>query len=349
MDRLRALQPAQGRALLLTHGPHVRWACGFTGSNGWLVVQSGGTLLLTDGRYRDQAARETPPEVEVHVTAGPLVEALAPALGAVDVVAIQDRYLSLADARLMGAALPGVELVSAEYAVERLVAVKAQAEVDHIVRAQRVSEAVLQSVLPGVQAGQSEREIAAELVYGCMKRGASRMAFEPIVASGPNSALPHARPTDRLLQDGEPLLIDFGCVVDGYASDMTRMAHLGEPSAEFAGAYQAVLDAQREAIRQARGDVHAASLDAAARGVLAQRGLGDAFSHGLGHGIGLETHEWPRLSAQSDYLLPLGSVVTVEPGIYLPGQFGIRIEDLIWLREDGCHNLTQMPTDLVVL
>lgn len=344
IDALRGVAPI----LLLSHGPHVAWATGFTGSNGWLVVTEADAVLLTDGRYAEQAARQAP-DVECVVTADPLPKALEPLVRGRAQLAVQDAFLTMAQARAIGEATVGLALTPLRDAVERLVAAKTREQVDAIVRSQRITEAAFEAVVQTVEVGQAEYDVAARLTYECLRRGASRMAFEPIVASGPNSALPHARPTDRTVGSGEPVLIDMGCVVGGYASDMTRMLHVGPPPQAFSGAYDAVRAAQRAAIAAAAPGVRSPDLDAVARSSLARQGLADRFVHGLGHGIGLETHEWPRLTYQVDYALPEGCVVTIEPAVYLPGEWGIRIEDMVWLAGEGCENLTQTPSDLRVI
>lgn len=216
-------------------------------------------------------------------------------------------------------------------------------------RAQAVTDAVFEHLLEFIKPGMQEQEIAAEIVYQHLSRGAERMSFDPIVASGPNAALPHGRPTSKRLQQGELVLVDMGCFVDGYASDMTRTIAIGEPGDEARAVYNLVLDAQERAIESAHGGIASADLDDAARSVIAAGGYGDYFSHGLGHGVGLQIHEWPRVSYHVDYTLPVGAAVTIEPGIYLPDRIGVRIEDLIILREDGCDNLTASPKSLICL
>ncbi len=348
-DRLELLSDCMGGPLLVTHGPHVRWATGFTGSNGWLLVRDGHAHLLTDGRYRDQAHQQVGSNVEIVVTQDPLADSLAPLILHHGGLFVQETYLTFGLSRVIAALVPGLDLRVTGDAIERLVASKHEEQVDAIVLAQRIAEAVFADVIIRIAPGHTEQEIAAELVYGCLRAGAQRMAFEPIVASGPNSALPHARPTDRIWRTGEPLLIDMGCVVDGYASDMTRMLHAGAPSDSFHKAYRAVREAQAAAIAVAKPGVDAAFVDSAARLSLKAVGLGERFVHGLGHGIGLETHEWPRLSGQVDYTIPSESVVTIEPGVYLPGEWGIRIEDMIWVRDGGAQRLTRASADLHVV
>jgi Xaa-Pro aminopeptidase len=227
--------------------------------------------------------------------------------------------------------------------------VKSSEEVEAIRSAQRVTDAVFSELVQWIRPGVTEQQVAAEIVYRHMKRGADKMSFDPIVASGSNGALPHARPTGRALKMGDLVVIDMGCFLNGYASDMTRTLAIGDPGDEARGAYQAVLDAQRAALRSAHAGMKAVDLDATARHVLDDAGYGSYFSHSLGHGIGLQIHEWPRVSKNSDAALPDGAVVTIEPGVYVPGKFGVRIEDIIVLKEGGVENLTNSRKSLIVI
>ena len=216
-------------------------------------------------------------------------------------------------------------------------------------RAQALTCRVFSDIVPFLQVGVSEHDIATEIVYRHLKGGAERMAFDPIVGSGPNGALPHARASSRRLQAGDMVVIDMGAHVEGYASDLTRTVAIGEPGVEARAAYAAVLQAQEAAIDAAQAGVVGSHLDAVARGVLTNAGLGEAFSHSLGHGVGLDVHEWPRLSSQVDHVIPAGATVTIEPGVYLADRFGIRIEDIIVLTESGHENLTPLAKDLLIL
>jgi Xaa-Pro aminopeptidase len=191
--------------------------------------------------------------------------------------------------------------------------------------------------------------VAAEIVYQHLQRGAARMSFDPIVASGEHGALPHQRPTDHALRPGDMVVLDFGCVLEGYASDMTRTIALGEPGETARTVYNVVLEAQERAIGAVHAGLSTQALDGVARDTITAAGYGAYFSHGLGHGIGLQTHEWPRISYHVDDQLPEGAVITIEPGIYLPDQFGVRIEDIVVVRADGCENLTASPKSLIVL
>ncbi len=350
IDTIRTLAAEHGcDACLVTYGPDVAWAVGFTGSNGVLVVTERAAHLVTDGRYTTQAAEEVT-GATVHITqdALPAFVASASLLGSARRVAVQgdtmtvsilDRYCKI----------PGVTFVPVDSLLARARATKTDAEIASVGRAQALTCEILTSVLPLVRVGTREHEIAAELVVRHLRAGCSAMSFEPIVASGARGALPHARPSDKAIEAGDLVVIDVGGILDGFCSDLTRTVAVGEPGDEARRAYAAVGRAQTVGIAAIRAGVSGADVDAAARAVLAEAGLAAAFSHSLGHGVGTEVHEWPRLSGQADHVLPLGATVTVEPGVYLPGRFGIRTEDVVAVREHGADNLTPLSADLVVL
>jgi len=234
--------------------------------------------------------------------------------------------------------------------LSRDVGTKDAVEVERIRAAQRVTESVFDHVLRSIEPGMTEQDVAADIVYQHLMLGAEKMSFDPIVASGPNGALPHARPTDRTLQEGELIVIDMGCFLNGYASDMTRTVALGEPGEAARLGYDVVKRAQEAALQAARAGMPGKELDAVARDVIDEAGLGDYFSHGLGHGVGLQIHEWPRVSYTVEEELPAGACVTIEPGVYVSEDgYGVRIEDIIVLREEGCENLTSAEKDLIVL
>ena len=245
--------------------------------------------------------------------------------------------------------LDGVELVAVEGLLVEAVATKSEAEVEKVQAAQALTSDVFDAILPRLRAGVTEREIAAHIVFEHLSRGASATSFEPIVAAGERGALPHARASDRPLATGDLVVIDMGGVVDGLCSDMTRTVAIGDPGEDARSAYELVLRAQIAACEAAHAGMTGRELDAVARDVIEERGMGDAFSHSLGHGVGYEVHEWPRLSRQVEHVLPIGATVTIEPGVYLPGRFGIRIEDIIVLREGRADNLTTTPKELLVL
>ncbi len=351
MQQLRALAgDLEADALYLSFLPDIRWACGFTGSNGLLIVRRDSAHFLTDGRYRTQACEEVR-GAAVHAPGYDLVGHVA-GTGLLDGarrVVYQSDRLTVASLAELEERLPDVAWQGEKDLVSRLVASKTPEEIDRIRAAQSITDDIFGEVSAWLRLGLSEKEIASEIVYRHLRQGAERMAFEPVVAAGANSALPHARPTDRKVERGDVVLLDFGCVLDGYASDMTRMVALGDPDPLALELYELVLAAQETAISGARAGMASTDVDALARDVVQKAGYGDAFVHGLGHGVGLQVHEWPRVSYTVDYDLPPDCVVSIEPGVYLSGRFGIRIEDLVVLRADGCESLTHASKTWTIL
>ena len=346
----RLLAQQRADAASVTHGPDVAWAVGFTGSNSVLVVTETAAHLVTDGRYRTQADEEVRGAL-VHVTqdALPAFVGANGLLGAARRVVVQGDHLTVSALARVEAACPDAAFVAVEAWLAPTRAAKSEAEIAAVGRAQALTCQILESVYPLVRAGTTEHEIAAELVVRHLRAGCSAMSFEPIVASGARGARPHARPSDKRIEPGDLVVIDVGGILGGVCSDLTRTVAVGEPGDRPRRAYAAVRDAQRAAIAEVRAGVSGAHLDAVARDVLDRAGLAEFFSHSLGHGVGSEVHEWPRLSGQVEHILPAGATVTVEPGVYVPGQFGIRIEDVVAVREDGAVNLTPLSTGLLVL
>ena len=351
IDGVRDVMRGRGAdAALLTFLPDIRWACGFSGSSGVLIVREEDAHFVTDGRYLVQAQNEVK-GAEVHVPGYKLYEHVAEQglLRDGSSVVFQADHVSVAELEDLETKFPEVSFIPAtELLIER-VGRKDADEVARIRAAQRITDDVFEHLLNFLRAGLSEQEVATEIVYQHLNRGAEGMSFAPIVAGGRQGALPHARPTDRKLQKGDLVVIDMGCFLDGYASDMTRTVAIGQPDDEAKQVYELVLDAQKRAIDAARAGMTSVELDAVARRVIEHAGYGDFFSHGLGHGLGLQIHEWPRVSYHVDHLLPEGATVTIEPGVYVPERFGVRIEDIVVLRESGCENLTSARKDLVVL
>lgn len=354
LNRIRealAEQDVPALSVLLTSLPNIRWATGFTGSNARLLITPDGATFLTDGRYDAQAHAEVQ-NATVHVVRGSMNDYMEEenVLAGLDRIAVQGDDLTVSTLDTLTDRFPDVAWTPVSGLLNAAVAQKTDAEVERIARAQRITERVFEEIVDVLEPGRTEKEIAAEIVYRHLTHGAERMSFDPIVASGPNAALPHARPTGRTLRKGELVLIDMGGVVDGYASDMTRTVALGDPGERARDLYALVLDAQTEALNAARAGMASDALDAAARDVFEAAGLKEAFAHGLGHGLGLQIHEWPRVSYASDDILPDSACVTIEPGVYLPDEgIGIRIEDIVVLRADTAENLTQAPKDLITL
>ena len=346
----RLLGEHEADAALVSFLPDIRWAVGFTGSNALLVVTPEAAHFFTDSRYTTQAGAEVE-GAEVHVPSSDLVEFLAESdmLDGADTVLCQADHLTVAQYDRLREQLAQVTFRPVAGLLEKHVASKLEAEIDAIRRALSVTESVFEGLLPQIGPGVTEQDLAAEIVYQHLKLGASAMSFEPIVASGIRGALPHARPSSKTLRPCELVVIDMGGIVDGYASDMTRTVAIGEPDDTARRAYDVVLEAQEAATAAVRAGASGKALDRVARDVIEEAGLGEYFSHSLGHGVGLQVHEWPRLSYRADDTLPENAVVTVEPGVYLPERFGIRIEDMVVARADGPEVLTRATKDLLIL
>lgn len=240
-------------------------------------------------------------------------------------------------------ATEGVEWVPCKGLVEALRAVKEEAEVEALRRSVALTDAAFAHLMEVIRPGMTEQQAAWEIESYMRRHGASKVAFDLIVAAGPNGALPHARASDHIVHPGEPIVVDIGCVVDGYCSDMTRTVCLGEPDPKYVAVWELVLRAQEAAKAAIRAGVPAVEADGAARSLITEAGYAEHFGHGLGHGVGLAVHESPKVSPLSEDVLQAGMSLTVEPGIYLPGEFGVRIEDLVIVREEGVETLTNTP------
>jgi Xaa-Pro aminopeptidase len=348
---LRQALEAEGLdGLLVTHLPNIRYLTGFSGSAALLVVRLDATVLITDFRYAVQAPHEAGGSADVEIDQRSVWERLGRVLAAMaGALGVEAHALTVRDAERVSA-LTRSRVDPTGDLVERLRAVKAPEEIAAIRAAADLAQAALAEVLPTVRVGAGEREIAATLAAVLRRRGSEWHPFPPIVARGPRAALPHARTSERSVERGDLLLLDFGAQVDGYCADLTRTIVVGARADERQRTvYELVRAAQRRAIEHLRAGQTGREGDALAREVIAARGFGDAFGHSLGHGLGLEVHEAPRLAPTADVPLPLHAVVTVEPGIYLPGWGGVRLEDDVHLGADGAELLSDGRTELVEL
>ena len=352
MVRLRAeMRRRKWPALLVSHLPSVRYLCGFTGSNGALLVTQRNAVLCTDGRYTVQA-RQDVHGASVEVPKEPLLAFLGAhaAKLAVGRMAVESDHLTVSQYGLLRrAAGRGVKLEPVTGAVEALRAVKDRSEISAIRAAAKLICGVFDAVVPSIRPGVRELEIAAEVDYQMRRRGAQGPSFETIVASGPRGALPHARPTGRKLRRGELVILDMGAILGGYCSDLTRTVFLGRAPARVRGWYGAVWEAHQAARGAARPGVACGDVDEAARSALKRHGLDQYFTHSTGHGIGLEIHEGPRLARGQKARLEAGNVVTIEPGVYIEGVGGIRIEDDVLITPKGPEVLTKMCGELLQL
>jgi Xaa-Pro aminopeptidase len=342
--------------LLVTHLPDLRYLSGFTGSSAALAITRRSARLFTDGRYTAQAAEEvSAARVEI-ISSSPAVAAVQwlAAQPGVEFAGIDPSWTSVADLARWRAALPSrlrKSLLTALAAplVEPLRMVKDEDELALIIEAALVGCRLFEHILEFIRPGLAEVEVAAELEYRARLLGVEGMSFETIVASGLRSAFPHGRATGARLPRNGFVTMDFGVVLKGYCSDMTRTVYLGKPKTKERETYNAVLLAQESAVAAVASGVSCGEVDEAARSVLRNAGLAEAFSHSTGHGVGLEIHEPPRLGAGQTAKLLSGMVVTIEPGVYLPGQFGIRIEDMVAVTSTGGQVLTPAPKALIEL
>ena len=355
--RLReALLKARFGALLVTHLPNIRYLCGFSGSSGALLIYGAGSVFFTDSRYTQQA------KTEVHakkVVIGRKIPLLAAAewmgtqprsnrTSKSTLLGIEGQYLTVASRRSLSAGLPRqVRLREAPLLVEQARMVKDAEELSAIRAAVKLGAELFDRALATIRPGVPEVEVAAEMEYAARKAGADGMSFETIIASGARAALPHGRASGAAVQAGGFVVCDFGVILRGYCSDRTRTVYVGAATAEARRTYDAVLASQLEAIDAVRPGIKIGQVDRAARKALQKKGLSKFFTHSTGHGVGLEIHEAPRVAkGQQEILLP-GMVITIEPGVYLPGQWGIRIEDMVVVTEQGCEVLSPAQKDFI--
>jgi Xaa-Pro aminopeptidase len=349
-ERLAARYPEIGiDALLVTGRVNVRYLTGFTGTNAQLLTTSDGGVLFTDPRYEEQSGREVP-DLPRRIYQQDLPAAVATACRDLGLARIgfESGGVSHRTWRKLEAA-SGLDLVPTEDEVERQRWTKDADEIGLLEAAQRITDEAFDRVIGKLVEGITERQVALDLEVAMRQAGAEEVGFDTIAAFGENAAEPHHRPTDRPLRSGDMVKLDFGCVVDGYHSDMTRTVAFGEPLGELHEVYDLVLRAHRAGIDALRAGAVTGEVDDAARAVIRDAGYGERFGHGLGHGVGLDIHEGPSLRAGNADRIPAGAVVTVEPGIYLPGLGGVRIEDMVVVEEGRARPLPATTKELVVV
>ena len=339
-------------ALLVTDEKNQRYAAGFPFTDGAVLVGREKAFLLTDSRYIEAAGQQAEGvEVRLFNKEHPLSELLKQAIAETGAqkIAAEDQKLSHAGFLDWEKKL-GLPLKFAGDFFETLRTVKTEEEIASMIRAQRISEQALEELLHILRPSMTEREAAAELVYRMLRHGSEGNSFDPIVVTGSKTSMPHGVPGDKVIQAGDFVTMDFGCLKDGYCSDMTRTVAIGSASDEMKNVYDIVLKAQLAGIAAARAGVPGKDIDAASRRVIADAGYGEYFGHGFGHCLGLDIHEPPFAGPRGDKPLPAGSVSSAEPGIYLPGRFGVRIEDVMIIRETGAEVITKAPkNELIIL
>lgn len=337
--------------LLVTSLTNIRYLCGYTGSNGLLLISRNKALFLTDFRYKEQVKKEVK-GAEIKIAQRELFATLTE----IDLLkhrrikaGFEEKYLSFQLYQRLKTLLPQVLWVATENLVESLLVIKDEEEIERIKKAAEISAKAFDEVLPFFRPGTREEDIAAELEYRIKKNGGEGSAFEPIVASGLRSAMPHARASSKRLKDGEFVTLDFGALYEGYVCDITRTLVLGKATAKQEKIYYLVLKAQSKAIDNARPGIKGFELDRVGRDIIKKAGYQEYFGHGLGHGIGLLVHDSPGVGTKSQEVLKPGMVITIEPGVYIPGWGGVRIEDDVLITRNGCKILTHIDRELLEL
>lgn len=352
LDRLTLLRQAIGAldltAFLVSATPHLRYLLGFSGSNGIGLITSDQCFFVTDWRYREQAKQEVR-DAEILIAFRDLLGALKKRSVLDDGARLgfEAHHLNFRMFSHLRKLFSTVRLTATEYVIERIAMRKTAEEIEASRRAATISCDVWEQVLPLILPGVKESDIAAEISYRGRKLGADRDAFEPIVASGRRSSLPHGLSSHKALAAGEMVVIDFGFEVNGYPADLTRTIALGDPGAPLRHAYDVVRQANALAREYIRPGQKGAELDGVVRDFISSQGLGEAFMHSLGHGLGIDVHTLPRIGPTSRDEIPAGAVVTLEPGVYLAGVGGVRIEDDVLVTETGCEVLTPVPRELI--
>jgi Xaa-Pro aminopeptidase len=337
-------------ALLITDINNIRYLTGFTGSNAICIITPKNQYVITDFRYKEQIANEVK-SYKILIAKSSLYEEVFQKrlLDKAYKIGFESENISYANFSNLKKAFAGKKFIPLSYFVEKLAAEKDEDEIKNIKEAIKISEIAFRGLIEEGFKDQTEKDIAFELSSRMIIAGSEKNAFNPIVASGSNSSMPHAKPTGRKIRKGEPLLMDFGADYNGYNSDITRTIFCGKPGEEFKKVYQVVLDAQRFAIDGIKEGVSCKDIDALARNHIQKKGYGKLFGHALGHGIGAGAHCLPLISFRSKDVLIENMVITIEPGIYLPGKFGVRIEDDLLVKKNGFEILTKIERELIVL
>jgi len=351
IGRIRQSISEQGyEAILITSPVNRLFATGFSSSAGALLITADETFFLTDSRYFEAAGSAIEgASVRLSTNKDPYsaqIKVLLDEAG-ISSIGFEENSVTYSGYLEWGEKLER-ELVPAQKLINALRAIKSPGDLESMKKAQLLAEKSFEEILPLVSIKITEKELAAELTYRMLKNGADDKAFDPIVVSGPRSSMPHGVPGPGKISEGF-VTIDFGARLDGWCSDTTRTLCIGRPTVEMVNVYETVLRAQRSGIEAVRAGIEAKEADAAARSVIEEAGYGDHFGHGFGHELGLEIHEALKASPASEDILPAGAVISAEPGIYIPGKYGVRIEDVLYVTETGSENITNLPKNLVIL
>ncbi len=349
LEKLRQHMSAAGLDSMLVYSrENRRYLSGFTGSAGFLVIGMHKACFVTDFRYMEQAKQQcqgyeiTNHNNLIHQTISQLLSSAGIAR-----LGIEEDFMTVSFYNDLRKAAGDVELTGGRAILDSLRIVKDSVEIACIRKAAEITDAAFSHILNHIMPGMKEKEVALELEIFCKKNGASALSFDPIVASGHRSALPHGIASEKTIKAGEFLTLDFGCVYNGYCSDMTRTVFIGKATEKHSDIYETVLRAQQTALQYIKPGAVGKDVDKVARDIISDAGYGQYFGHGLGHGVGLAVHEEPRLNTLSEKTLAPGMIVTDEPGIYIPEFGGVRIEDLVLVTDSGCETLSRSPKNLI--
>ena len=341
-----------GTCALIISPENRKYFTGFESSDGFLLVSSNRAVFITDGRYIEAAQKQIS-NCEVLLLEKPYPQ-IARVLGEMNCAGllVESTRMTVSTYNSLKGVLKRIP-ISTDNTLDTLIntlrSVKTENEVENIIQAQRIAEKAFEHILNFIKVGLTEKEIALELDFFMLRNGGERLSFETIVVSGKNSSMPHGVPSNKKIEDGDFITLDFGTIINGYHSDMTRTVAMGFATDEMKKVYNTVLQAQENCLSNIKAGVSCKIGDNFAREVITNAGYGNFFTHSTGHGVGVEIHEYPNLSPSSDSILQIGNIVTVEPGIYMPEKFGVRIEDMALITENGCINLTKANKDLIIL
>lgn len=353
LERLKNRIAADGLdAVLLIDSFNRHFATGFHSTAGAVIVTAKDAWFITDSRYIEAATEAAAGRYNVclHTAAHPLNTMIKTILAEQGVSRLGGESSRLSHEEYTAfEEMLGIKMIGCQSMIDELRAVKHEDELEYMRKAQQITDEAFTHILTVIRPGMTEKQLAAELVYAMMTRGADKVSFDPIVVAGPRSSLPHGVPSDNVIQEGDFVTMDFGCMYEGYCSDMTRTVAVGYATEEMRKVYETVLQAQLAGLAVSKAGVLGCEVDKAARDVIEAAGYGEYFGHGYGHCLGLEIHEFPYASPTGKVPMPAGCVCSAEPGIYLPGKFGVRIEDTAIFCEDGVEILTKSPKELIIV
>lgn len=341
-----------GHCALIISPENRKYFTGFESSDGFLLVSADRAVFITDGRYIEAAEKQISAcEVMLLGKTYPQIATILKEMNCRHLL-VESTRMTVSTYNSLKGVLKNISIstdTTLDTIINSIRSIKTRNEVERIIKAQRIAENAFEHILKFIKVGITEKEIALELDFFMLRNGGEGLSFETIAVSGANSSMPHGVPSDKKIENGDFITLDFGTIINGYHSDMTRTVAVGFATDEMKNVYDIVLKAQNNCLANIRSGVNCKDGDEFARSVIRDAGYGQYFTHSTGHGVGVEIHEFPNLSPASDSVLQVGNIVTVEPGIYIPEKFGVRIEDMALITETGCENLTNAPKDLIIL